>query len=56
MFSNRNIASMLSTCTVMGYSMTAPINNKIVQVNIILQHISVISEYSDSVTYNVTDF
>ena len=33
----------------MGYSTTTPINNEISQTNSILQHTSVIAEYSDSV-------
>ena len=41
-------------CTVMGYSTTTPIKNKIDQTKIIFQHTSVIDEYSDSVTDSVT--
>ena len=40
----------------MGYSTTTPINNEISQTNSILQHTSVIAEYSDSVTDSVPCF
>ena len=40
----------------MGYSTTTPINNKIAQINSILQHNSVVSGYSDSVTDSVIVF
>ena len=36
-------------CTMMGYLTTISINNKIAQINIILQHTSVIAEYSASI-------
>ena len=38
------------------YSTTTIINNKIAHTNGILQHTSMISDYSDSVTYNVIIF
>ena len=44
---------MLSTVTVMGYLIRTPINNKIAQKNSILQHTSVIADYSASVTDSV---
>ena len=44
-----NIAPTFSTCMVMGYSTTSPIKNKIAQTNSILQHTSVIAEYSASI-------
>ena len=56
MFHNRNIAPALSTCTVMGYSTTTTINNKIAWTNSISQHNSVIAEYSASVIDSVTVF
>ena len=53
-FSDINTAPMLSTCTIMVYSTTTLVNNKTNEINIILQHTSVIDEYSDSVTDSVT--
>ena len=47
---------MLSTCTVIEYSMATHINNKIPQINSILKHTSVIDEYSASVTDTLTVF
>ena len=55
LFSYSNESPKLSTCTVIGYSTTTPTNNKIALTNIILQHTSVISEYSASITDSVTD-
>ena len=43
-------------CMVMGYSKKTPINNKISRTYSILQHTSVISEYSASVIDSVTVF
>ena len=56
MLSNRNTDPMLSTCTVIEYSMATHINNKIAQINSILQHNSVIDEYSASVIDTLTVF
>ena len=55
-FSDKNTAPMLSTCTIMVYSTTTLVNNKTNKINIILQHTSVIAEYSVSVTDSVTIF
>ena len=52
--SDRNIAQMLPTCTVMGYLIVTPINNKITGIDILLQHTAMINEYLDSVTDSVT--
>ena len=54
MFSDMNISPTFSTFTIIGYSTTTPMNNKIVHKNSILQHNSVIAEYSDSLTDDVT--
>ena len=56
MFSDGNIAPMLSLYTIMGYSTTYPKNNKIAQINSISKHTSEIDEYSASVTDSVTVF
>ena len=53
-FSNSNIAQILSTCTLMGYLTKKSINNKIAQTNSIYQHTYVIYEYSDYVKDHVT--
>ena len=42
--------------SLMGSSKTTPIKNNIAQINIILQHNSVISNYSEYVTDSVTAF
>ena len=55
-FSDKNTAPMLSTCKIMVYSTTTLVNNKTNKINIILQHTSVIAEYSVSVTDSVTIF
>ena len=54
MFSCSNIDPTLSTLTIMGCSKTTPVSNKNAWENSILQHISVVSEYSDSVIDNAT--
>ena len=58
MFSDRKIASTLSTYMVLGYSTTTAINNEVAHKNSTPQNTSVISEYSASVTdsVNVPDF
>ena len=54
MFSDRNTATTLSACTVMGYSTTTHRNNKIESTKNISKHTSVIAEYSSSITDSVT--
>ena len=54
--SDDNISQKLSTCTVIGYRTTAPINNKIAQINSISKHTSMIAKYSASVMDSVTVF
>ena len=48
-----NVYPKLSTCTLMGYLTTTPMNNKTTRINSILRHISVIDGHSASVTDNV---
>ena len=54
MFSDNNIGPKLSKCTLEGNPTTAPINNKTPWINnSISQHISMTTEYSNSVTNNL---